>query len=1281
MGLTAAVAGGDPASKTAPPGCPRALSARWCHRGATAMARMKGRTGGRRASAAPKQRCLGWVLKKSIVGQPVLMPSFRSSTARPLIAISYHQKRPSLIVCATLVAAEDAQSFLDAEIPQHPDMVVGELKNGMRYVLFPNKTPPNRFEAHLEVHAGSVDETKEQQGLAHLVEHVTFLGSRKREGLLGTGARSNAYTDFHHTVFHVHSPLVNASTGQRMLPQVLDALEEIAFEPQFLYSRIEKERRAVLSEAQMMNTIEYRVDCQLLKYLHKENALGRRFPIGKTDQIKTWTGDMLKDYWRKWYFPANTTLYVVGELDGGVEGVKTLIEETFGNVPPAEEVAPLQPAGESSGGNGSNGASALVADPSRRRHKIRPPVEHKMGCFELADDEEPAKVDIFKHPLLQHFMLSVFCKLPVQPITKEGGLQYLLMLRTILSVLQFRINARYSQQDPPFMGIEIDISDSGREGCCVSTLTITSEPCDWRGAVRVALEEVRRLQRHGVKPGELERYKDALLRDSEQAADLTDSIPSIDGLDFLMESLALGHIVMDQRAQHAVVVKAAEHIKLEEVNGLARSLLSFASDYGREREVLAEAALNPDEWVHPGPTRATSIVACVPAFMDASGMSTGSGMPMQRGASMATMQHVEVDTMPDVSAMDDDDDLSDYVVPDGAVRFEITEQEIADALMDTSITVEAGVDVEVPDDLVSEEELATIIDARRPSYVPMPGASADDPTTSFDPATKIYQRRLSNGIRVNYVHTDNEPKSAVMRMVVPGGRFCDKLEMGPDGLGASAIGTRALSESGTVGKWSRDQTELFCVSRLINCVLEPSEEFLVMDFNFPVGGGGLKAVLQVLHLFLGDPKWEESSAARAKQIYASSFRTQQKSLEQASVRRLYLSMFGDDHRFMDTTPEEIDALTLDGMVDVVSKQLTTRDMEINIVGDIDPKDVADLVLKYMGTIETPNLQLPAEMPIEFASPPKELRHQVWHLQDSDERACGYIAGPAPSRWGMFGSSTLPTGPPARVVSPPQEPEGPSSNPLAQSFATAIRRAHPLYPSTTLALLTEIINSRLFTTVRDQLGLTYDVSFELFQFDRNPGGWFSVHVTSSPQKIHEAVMASADTLRNVAKQTITERELARAKRTLITRHESDLRTNAHWLGLLTHLQSDKVPLKTVDCLRDIKAMYQSVTIKDVLDAYSRFDFRHDSIWSCIGTSGRMAPPTPTPKPALLQQSQPQTRENQPATAVASGSAAQDQSSFWSTMLSAAQALGKAPKNPSVQDFNRQDPENSVESNTA
>lgn len=65
-------------------------------------------------------------------------------------------------------------------------------------------------------------------------------------------------------------------------------------------------------------------------------------------------------------------------------------------------------------------------------------------------------------------------------------MMFCLQTRIILSVLMFRVNRRYVEADPPFIGIELDISDSSREGCTVSTLTITSEPKDWRGAVQAS---------------------------------------------------------------------------------------------------------------------------------------------------------------------------------------------------------------------------------------------------------------------------------------------------------------------------------------------------------------------------------------------------------------------------------------------------------------------------------------------------------------------------------------------------------------------------------------------------------------------------------------------------------------------------------------------------------------------------------------------------------------------------------------------------------------------------
>ena len=45
-------------------------------------------------------------------------------------------------------------------------------------------------------------------------------------------------------------------------------------------------------------------------------------------------------------------------------------------------------------------------------------------------------------------------------------------------------------------------------------------------------------------------------------------------------------------------------------------------------------------------------------------------------------------------------------------------------------------------------------------------------------------------------------------------------------------------------------------------------------------------------------------------------------------------------------------------------------------------------------------------------------------------------------------------------------------------------------------------------------------------------------------------------------------------------------NLYWLGLLTHLQCEGVPLKSVACLRDLRAMYEAATLEDIYDAYAQ-----------------------------------------------------------------------------------------------
>lgn len=57
-----------------------------------------------------------------------------------------------------------------------------------------------------------------------------------------------------------------------------------------------------------------------------------RFPIGKMDQVSKWPHKQLREFWQKWYYPANATLLIVGDLDRDLEATKELINRTFGKV-------------------------------------------------------------------------------------------------------------------------------------------------------------------------------------------------------------------------------------------------------------------------------------------------------------------------------------------------------------------------------------------------------------------------------------------------------------------------------------------------------------------------------------------------------------------------------------------------------------------------------------------------------------------------------------------------------------------------------------------------------------------------------------------------------------------------------------------------------------------------------------------------------------------------------------------------------------------------------------
>lgn len=48
--------------------------------------------------------------------------------------------------------------------------------------------------------------------------------------------------------------------------------------------------------------------------------------------------------------------------------------------------------------------------------------------------------------------------------------------------------------------------------------------------------------------------------------------------------------------------------------------------------------------------------------------------------------------------------------------------------------------------------------------------------------------------------------------------------------------------------------EVFCISNLVNSVMEADEEFIVLDVHFAVTGGSMEAMFEMLHEFLTAPR-------------------------------------------------------------------------------------------------------------------------------------------------------------------------------------------------------------------------------------------------------------------------------------------------------------------------------------------------------------------------------------------------------------------------------------------
>ncbi|MCE2729818.1 MAG: insulinase family protein [Sphingomonadaceae bacterium] len=81
---------------------------------------------------------------------------------------------------ATSVAAKAAKVpwlYEGSDVPVDDSWTFGVLPNGLRYAVKKNDVPAGQVSIRVRIDAGALHENNDEQGFAHLIEHLSFRGS------------------------------------------------------------------------------------------------------------------------------------------------------------------------------------------------------------------------------------------------------------------------------------------------------------------------------------------------------------------------------------------------------------------------------------------------------------------------------------------------------------------------------------------------------------------------------------------------------------------------------------------------------------------------------------------------------------------------------------------------------------------------------------------------------------------------------------------------------------------------------------------------------------------------------------------------------------------------------------------------------------------------------------------------------------------------------------------------------------------------------------------------
>lgn len=407
-----------------------------------------------------------------------------------------------------------------------------------------------------------------------------------------------------------------------------------------------------------------------------------------------------------------------------------------------------------------------------------------------------------------------------------------------------------------------------------------------------------------------------------------------------------------------------------------------------------------------------------------------------------------------------------------------------------------------------------------------PGSVSSRETLEDIGVTKLV---LSNGIKVNLKPADFMEGSICVSAAVDGG-FMQASNIKP---GLQTIVDPVVSQGGLEAH-SADELESILAGKQVGGGFGASQDRYT--FSGTTNAQDLELQCKLLAAYIMHPGFRPDGETVLRRRIDSFYTRLATTPEGAYSMQMPRALFGEDVRFVLPKREELEAVSTADVKAAVENALQTGAMEVTIVGDFKVDDIIPVITRTFGAMPQ--------------------RKEDFAKIDDALRTVNF------QPWGQHKFLHYDTQ-------------------LDKTLVTQIRPAGDgmdYRRNRRLQVLTSIVREKLFDGLRATLGESYSPSVRLVL---NPDFRNAAYISSTSAGVkgnREIVSAAMESICNgIGQGNITDEDVERALRPIITASEKNLRTAAYWLNNLSKLQSDPTKLQMI---RDLKEDLQSITADEI-----------------------------------------------------------------------------------------------------